>query len=142
MEERITQRAYDIFRENGLFGRDMENWLQAEQELFWRPAVELTEKDDSFLLEVALPGFEAKDLDIEVTDEDVLLKAEAVHEHNEDKGTIHFCSFARGKMFHTIHLPRKIDTEKVTTEFRNGMLRLTAGIAAEARAKKISVAAA
>ena len=57
MQDRIMRRAYEIFSENGgIFGRDIDDWLQAEQELVWKPAVELTEKDNEFLLEVAAPG--------------------------------------------------------------------------------------
>ena len=67
MQASITRRAYEIFSGNGgIFGRDIDDWLQAEQELVWTPAVELTEKDNEFLLEVAAPRVNSKDLDIEV----------------------------------------------------------------------------
>jgi hypothetical protein len=37
------RRAHEIFEHNGaLFGPDLDNWLQAEQELLWKPALELT----------------------------------------------------------------------------------------------------
>lgn len=51
MQDRIMRRAYDIFCSNGgIFGRDIGDWLQAEQELVWKPAIELEEKDDEFRL--------------------------------------------------------------------------------------------
>ena len=54
MRDRIMRRAHDIFTSNGgLFGKDTEDWMQAEQELVWRPAIELTEKDDECLLTIA-----------------------------------------------------------------------------------------
>ena len=40
------RRAYEISTENGIFGRDLENWLQAERKLVWKPAVERREKGD------------------------------------------------------------------------------------------------
>ena len=41
MQDRIMRRAYEIFSSSGeIFGRDTEDWLQAEQELVWKPAVE------------------------------------------------------------------------------------------------------
>ena len=53
VEERILNRAYDIFRGNGsIFGKDLDNWLTAERELVWKPAVELKEKDNQFELQV------------------------------------------------------------------------------------------
>jgi Protein of unknown function (DUF2934) len=43
IQNRIMRRAHEIFEHNGaLFGRDLDNWLQAEQELLWKPALELT----------------------------------------------------------------------------------------------------
>ena len=45
-------------------------------------------------------------------------------------------------MFRSIHLPKRINPDKVKAEFNNGLLRLTAEVAAEARANKIKPEAA
>jgi len=143
MRDRIMRRAYDIFTSNGgLFGRDTEDWMQAEQELVWRPAIELSEKDDEFRLELAAPGVDPKNIDIEVTPEDILIRADVHHEHRKEEGDVYACEFAHGNLFRSIHLPKKIDPEKVKAEFKNGLLRLNAPVAEEARAKKVTIAAA
>ena len=143
MQDRIMRRAYEIFSSNGgIFGRDTEDWLQAERELVWKPAVELEEKDDEFRLQLAAPGVDPKDIDIEVTPEDILVKADLHHEHKEKKGDVYVCEFASGNLFRSIHLPKKIDPDKVKAEFKNGLLSLKAPVAAEARAKKVTVEAA
>lgn len=137
IQERITQRAYEIFERNGaVFGRELDNWLQAEEELLWKPSIELREKDGELLLQAALSGVDPKDVEIEVTPEDIILKAETQHQHQEQKGIVHICEFGTGMMFRSIHLPTKINPDKVKAEFSNGLLRLTAQIAQEARAKK------
>src|ERR1051325_6421266 len=57
----ITQRAYQIFQETGgLSGREMDNWMQAERELVWQPAIELTEKDNELRWEAVIAGVEPK----------------------------------------------------------------------------------
>jgi HSP20 family protein len=143
MHDRIMRRAYDIFSSNGgVFGKDIDHWLQAERELVWKSAIELEEKDGEFLLQVAIPAVDAKDVDIEVTAEDILIKAEVKHEHKQKKGELHTCEFASGHLFRSIHLPKPIDTDKVKAEFKNSMLTLTAPVAAEARTKKVKVEAA
>ena len=143
MRDRIMRRAYDIFTSNGgLFGRDTEDWMQAEQELVWTPAIELTEKDDEFRLELAAPGVDPKNIDIEVTPEDILIRADVHHEHRKEEGDVYVCEFAHGNLFRSIHLPKKIDPEKVKAEFKNGLLRLNAPVAEEARAKKVTIEAA
>ena len=143
MRDSIMRRAYDIFSLNGgIFGRDIDDWYQAERELVWKPSIELQEKDDEFLLQVAAPGVDPKEINIEVTPEDILVKADVHHEHEEKKGEVYACEFASGNLFRSIHLPKKIDPDKVKAEFKNGMLRLKAPVAAEARAKKVTVEAA
>lgn len=143
MQDRIMRRAYEIFSANGgIFGRECADWLEAERELVWKPAIELEEKDDEFRLQVAVPGVDPKDIDIEVTPEDILVKADVHHEHKEKKGEVYACEFAAGNVFRSIHLPKKIDVDKVKAEFKNGMLTLKAPVAEEARATKITVEAA
>ena len=143
MRDRIMRRAYDIFTSNGgFFGKDIDDWLHAERELVWKPAIELSEKDDQFRLELAAPGVDPKNIDIEVTPEDILIRADVHHEHRKEEGDVHACEFAHGNLFRSIHLPRKIDPEKVKAEFKNGLLTLNAPIAEEARAKKVAIEAA
>src|SRR5262245_28718682 len=123
MQEHIMRRAYEIFERNGgVVGRDLENWSEAERELMWRPAFELSEKDGKFQLEAAVAGLETKDIDIEVTPEDIILKANVQHQHTDAKGTVHYCEFDSGKMFRSIHLPKRINPDKVRAELKNGLL--------------------
>jgi HSP20 family protein len=143
VRDRIMRRAYEIFDGTGRsFGKDLDDWLQAERELLWMPAIELREEDDELFINVAAQGMEAKDLAIEVTPEDVLVKGETHHEHKEEKGKVHTCEFRSGSLFRTIHLPKKIDPDKVKAEFKNGMLLLKAPIAEEQRSRKVKIEAA
>ena len=59
LHEQIAHRAYEIYLERGaLRGRDLDNWLAAEQELVWKPAVE---KNNPFMIQVAIAGIEPGD---------------------------------------------------------------------------------
>lgn len=140
MRDRVMRRAYDLFLANGSrFGGDWEDWLTAERELVWKPSIELKEMDNEFKLKIAIPGVDPKDVDIEVTPEDLLIKAETRREAKEEKGEVYTCEFETGNLFRAIHFPKKIEPEKVKAEFRNGILLITAAVAAEAKAKKIAV---
>jgi HSP20 family protein len=142
MQERIMHRAHDLFETRGrALGRDLEHWLAAEHELIWRPPIELTEKDNEFSLSIAVPGFDPKDIDIEVTPEHLLVKAEARHEHREERGHVHVCEFESGNLFRSIRFPKRINPDKVKAEFKNGLLHVNAAIAAEAEARKIELKA-
>jgi HSP20 family protein len=143
MQDRIMHRAYEIFEHNGFTpGRDFENWTQAERELVWKPALELSEKDGQYQLEVAVAGVQPNDIEIEVTPDEIMLRADIQHEHTEQKGIVHICEFQTGRMFRLIQVPKKINPEKVKAEVKDGLLRLTAEIAQEARARKLKPEAA
>ena len=140
LQNKITKRAFEIFNNKGQeFGRDLENWLEAERELVWKPAIELEEKDNQFHLQIATPGVDPKDINIEVTPEYLLVKAEGQHEHKEDKGEVHVCEFTSGNMFRSVHLPKKIDPDKVQAEFKNGILTVHLPKSAAVQPRQISV---
>src|SRR6516164_7738623 len=142
LQDRITKRAFEIFDGNGhTFGKDLDDWLQAERELVWKPSIELDEKDNEFRLQIATPGVDPKDIDIEATPEYVLVKAERHHEHKEEKGKVHICEFTSGNLFRSVRFPKTIDPDHVKAEFKNGMLTLTAQVAKEAQARKVELKA-
>jgi len=143
VQKRIMDRAYEIFSGKGqVFGKDFDDWLQAERETLWKPQIELSEKDGEYNISVAVPGIEARDLKIEVTPEELLIRGEIRHEHKEDKGKVHTCELETGSLFRSIRFPRKVNPEKVKAEFKNGMLSLKASIAEEQKAKRVAVEAA
>lgn len=138
----ISHRAYDLFRDRGtLWGDAVADWLNAERELVWKPAIELRQRDSQFEVLAATPGVEPKHLDVEITPEDLVIKANIDHEHTAEEGAVHLCEFTGGKLFRSIHFPEKIDPDSVKVEYRNGLLRLTAAIA-KAAPKKVEIKAA
>lgn len=142
-EDRIMRRAYDIFRNNGFTqGRELEDWLQAERELIWKPAIELKEKDNQFELQASVAGVDPKDLLVEVTADELLIRGETKTEKKEEKGQVYTSEFHSGSLFRSIRLPKKIDPEKVKAELKNGVLTVTAPIAEEAKARKVDIHAA
>ena len=136
MEERVTRRAYDISQGTGSFGRDLDNWLAAERELVRKPAIELAEKDNYFEIKVAVAGMDARDLKVEVTEEDLLVTGETKTEEIQDKGQVYTSEFESGSLFRSIHLPKKVDPSKVKAELKNGLLTVTAQIAEDAEAQQ------
>lgn len=142
LHDDISRRAYEFFRTQGsLAGGALADWLRAERELVWSPAIELRQKDGEFQLEAAIAGVEPKDLDVQVTAEDILIKATGEHQHEMRTGTVHVCEFKSGRLFRSVHLPERIDPESVKAEYHNGLLRLTATIA-KVTPKRIDVQAA
>jgi HSP20 family molecular chaperone IbpA len=80
LQTAIKCRAYDLFRKRGdLWGGPLADWVDAERQLVWKPAIELRQKDGQFEVLAATPGVDAKDLDVQITPDDVLIKADIHH---------------------------------------------------------------
>jgi HSP20 family protein len=143
MEDRILKRAYDIFRDSGsAFGRDLDHWLAAERELIAKPAIEVTEKDNQFEIKVAVAGIDPKDLTVEVTPDDLLVKGETKTEKKEEKGEVHTSEIQSGSIFRSYQFPKKVNVDKVKAEVRNGMLTIVAPLSEEGKSRKVNVQAA
>jgi HSP20 family molecular chaperone IbpA len=136
IRHRVSERAYELFRTSGSSNSPDENWLTAERELLWQPAVEMCQKDGQFEVRAALAGVDSKDVAITVTSEDLLIKGNGGHEHRPEQGTVHLCEFSRGQLFRPIHFPEPIDSQNVAAAYRNGLLIVTAPIAQSDPAKQ------
>src|SRR5262249_1100170 len=114
MEERVMQRAHEIFQGNGsILGNELDDWLAAERELVWKPSIELKEKDQRIEVQVAVAGVYPKDLNIEVTSDDLLVKGETKTEKKEEKSEVHASEFQSGSLFRSIRFPKKVEPDKV-----------------------------
>lgn len=89
------------------------------------PSAEMVETADAVHLKLEIPGMEAKDLDVQVTEDTVSLKGERKSEtKTEEKGIVR-SEFHYGKFERVIPLPTHIQTDKVQAEYKNGVLTLT-----------------
>jgi HSP20 family protein len=127
MQRRIAGRAVEIFRERGgAIGQALEDWLKAERETIWRPALEVVRAKDAFVVEAAVAGVDPKQLEVRVTATELLLSAELHHSDGEQEGDVVLCEFINGPLFRTYRFPEPVDPSRVSAEYRNGMLRVTA----------------
>ena len=142
LHQHIARRAYDLFRGRNGWGDAFGDWFSAERELVSKPAVELREQDGTFTIAAALPGVDAKDITVDITPQDVVIKATTEHKHTEDKGQVHRCEFTAGQVFRSLSFPKTVDATKAKAEYQNGMLNITVPIAPEARATRVDIKAA
>jgi HSP20 family protein len=110
---------------NRLFDRLMPAGNGEIRSLTFIPSAEMTETDDAIHLKLEVPGMEAKDLNVEVTEGSVAVKGERKAESKtEEKGIVR-SEFHYGRFERQIPLPAHIQTDKVQAECKNGMLSLT-----------------
>ncbi|MBS0393581.1 MAG: Hsp20/alpha crystallin family protein [Proteobacteria bacterium] len=145
MMEAIQQRAYELASGRGFgAGRALDDWLAAERECGW-PASELVERDQDYVLSVALPGVEPADIAVTATPRALYIEAHAKSGLREaaveGKTTVHWSALAAAEFCRRLEFPRDIEVERVTATLRNGLLRITAR-KAERPAKPVRVPAA
>jgi HSP20 family protein len=103
--------------------------MTAERETIWRPALEVRRTKDAFVVEAAVAGVERKQFDVQVTPTELLLGAHVHHSDREQEGEVVLCEFANGPLFRSYTFPEPVDPTRVSAEYWNGMLRVTAPLA-------------
>ena len=91
----------------------------------WKPAIELQDHTEYFLLRVALPGIDAKDVDVQVTKDAVAISGETKAQHQEQQNNYTRSEFHYGKFQRIVSLPTNILNEQVEAKFDQGVLTLT-----------------
>ena len=127
IKDSIRQRAFDLFQNrNGGNGSHLDDWLQAEQEVVSSPASELVDEEQELRARIALPGFDAKDIQVSAMPDALIIQADAAHTHEEKNGNVCFCEFSQKKLFRRLDLPVSIDVDKVKASLDKGILVVTA----------------
>lgn len=130
VQRHIAQRAQEIFRSRGgTLGHAVEDWIEAEREAIWRPALEVRRTRDAFVVEAAIAGIDPKQLDVQVTPTELVLGAPVHHSDREQEGEVVLCEFANGPLFRAYKFLDPVDPARVSAQYRNGMLRVTAPLA-------------
>jgi len=107
-----------------------------------RPNVNVVELSDAFRIEVAAPGLEKGDFDVNI-DKDLLTisaKKEAKREENEHVRKLEFSYHEFKRSF---RLPKTINTEAIEANYENGILHVTLPKLEEAKekpARKVEIA--
>ncbi len=88
------------------------------------PAVNIREREDHFLLELAAPGMKKDDFKIKLDNNVLTISSEQKEESEEtqEKFTrkeFHYQSFSR-----SFTLPKSIDLDKIKADYNNGVLSL------------------
>lgn len=91
------------------------------EERYAPPPVDIYEDDEGLVLLADMPGVEPDDLDVQADHEAVTIKGAAKHLiHGEPI----YREFELSGYYRQFRLPREIDTDRITAEFKFGVLSL------------------
>ena len=103
------------------------------------PAADIYETDDEFVMELDVPGYEEKDLAIEVFDHTVRVKGERAEAKAEEEKSFHLHERLEHEFERRFELPAEADTKHVRAQFANGVLEVHAPKLAVSKPHKVEI---
>ncbi len=107
----------------------------------WTPAVDIYETEHNLVLKAELPGVDPKDVEARVEDGTLYLKGERKFEKEVKEENFHRVERSYGSFVRSFTLPGSVDAEKVSAEYKDGILTLTMPKKEEAKPKTIKIQA-
>jgi HSP20 family protein len=131
----------DLMRERmgNLMGKD---WKTPMATVMWSPSVDIFENDNEIVIKAELPGMAAKDIDIKLENNVLMLRGERRFEKEAKEENYHRIEREYGSFSRSFSLPVAVDNDKVTAEYKDGVLRVVLSKKEEIKSKPIKIAAA
>jgi HSP20 family protein len=100
------------------------------------------DKDEKkYHLSIALAGVDPKDIELNVQGNNLTVSGEQKISEEKKEADFVYQEFAYGRFERTIMLPEGVDTQKLTAEYKNGVLEITAPMNANALPRKVEIKA-
>jgi HSP20 family protein len=101
--------------------------------------MDLYETDEALVLELAVPGVDADDLDISIEGRQLTVRATLPALPEGEQRRYWLQSIPHGAFTRTVRLPSSVDTEQIKAQVHNGMLELRMPKVAEAKVRKVAI---
>ncbi len=105
----------------------------------WRPAVDIKEEEDRFVIYADLPGVDPKNIEITMEQGVLTLKGERSEETKEEREGYKRVERVSGSFYRRFSLPDTADAERIEAEGKNGVLEITLPKQEKAQPRKINV---
>lgn len=146
-------RRWDPFREleemserlSHLMGKGSMTRMNGEEALTaidWVPDVDIIESDKEYLIKAELPEIKKEDVKVSVEKGVLTIRGERKKEKEEKGKKFHRIERSYGSFERSFTLPDNADAEKVSAEFKDGILSVHLGKSEKAMPKPIEVKAA
>jgi HSP20 family protein len=86
------------------------------------PAADVYERNGEFVYELEIPGFDEKDLTIEISDHVLAIKGERKEKTEEDDKAFRLHERLERRFERRFEIPLTADVDKLTADFKQGVL--------------------
>jgi HSP20 family protein len=115
----------------------VENWLRAESELLQPVRLEVSESDDALTVRAEVPGFNAKELEINVESRTLTITGKHETQEENKKGKTLYSERSAQEILRVVDLPTEVDSSKVSATLKEGILNIELPKAAHAKRVRI-----
>jgi HSP20 family protein len=105
----------------------------------WNPAVDLYEKDDHFVIKAELPGVDKKNISIDLKDRMLTISGERSYENEAKEENYYRRERSYGKFQRAFTLPADVDSDKITADFRDGLLQVEVPKPEQQKPKQVTI---
>lgn len=104
----------------------------------WAPACNVWEDDNGFYVQMALPGWEPKDIALEVNNQVLTVKGKRNIQISESQ-RYHLREIAEGQFTRLFRLPTFVDHDKASATHKQGLLTVAFPKREEAKSRQIMI---
>ncbi|HJR76277.1 MAG TPA: Hsp20/alpha crystallin family protein [Nitrospiraceae bacterium] len=105
----------------------------------WAPVVDIVESEQGFVLLAELPGVHKNDVKISVQDGVLTLNGQREQDKEEKGVRYHRTERAYGRFARSFAVPESVDEQKLSAEFRDGVLKVHLPKAEKAKPRSVEV---
>lgn len=116
----------DPFARDPFFRRFFEMFSEGDEEpRGWYPAMDLVEEKDRFIARLELPGIDAKDVQVTLEGETLLIRGERRDQREEKReGRYLHREHVYGAFQRAVQLPHRVQADKVKATCRDGIMTI------------------
>jgi len=91
----------------------------------WMPAIEVEQREGNYMIRAELPGLKPDDVNVEITDDAIVISGERKEERDVKRGGVHVTERHYGQFYRSIPMPEGAKPDQVKARFENGVLEIT-----------------
>ena len=91
----------------------------------FKPAVNIREDDKNYVLDFAIPGFDKKDLKIDLNEDVLIIASENKNETEESKDDYSRKEFSYKAFSRSFYIPENVNREKIEANYKDGILTVS-----------------
>jgi len=124
--QEIDRMFENVFRGFGLpsIGWGREPSLLAPTD-WMKPTLDIAAGEKEYIISVELPGVDEKDVQLELTEDTLVIKGEKKQEKEEKEKNYYRMERSYGSFQRVLSLPEDADQEGVGATYKNGILKIT-----------------